>query len=65
MKTFSINSCAVAISALWSLFAFSALAEFKMDRSVMSDAYWRIWNDDAQKKIDADIVGQKGQDPSM
>ena len=21
----------------------------------MSDAYWKIWNDDVQKRIDADI----------
>ena len=32
-----------------------AAAEFKIDRSVMSDEYWKIWNDEAQAKIDADI----------
>ena len=30
-------------------------AGFVIDRSVMSDKYWQIWNDDAQRKIDADI----------
>ena len=35
--------------------AMSAQAEFTIDRKVMSDAYWSIWNEDAQKKIDADI----------
>ena len=37
------------------LAATAAQAEFKIDRSVMSDAYWNIWNDDVQAKIDADI----------
>ena len=37
------------------LAATAAQAEFKIDRSVMSEAYWKIWNDDAQAKIDADI----------
>ena len=31
------------------------VAEFKPNRSVMSDAYWKVWNDDVQKRIDADI----------
>ena len=29
--------------------------EFAFDRSVMSDAYWAIWNDAEQARIDADI----------
>ena len=33
----------------------AAFAGFKVDRSVMSEAYWQIWNDEAQAKIDADI----------
>ena len=33
----------------------AAFAEFKVNRSVMSDAYWKVWNDDVQAKIDADI----------
>ena len=33
----------------------TACAEFKVDRSVMSDAYWKIWNDQVQATIDADI----------
>ena len=37
------------------LAATAAQAEFKIDRSVMSEEYWKIWNDDAQAKIDADI----------
>ena len=37
------------------LAAMTAQAEFKIDRSVMSEEYWKIWNDDAQAKIDADI----------
>ena len=34
---------------------FPAFAQFKIDRSVMSEKYWNIWNDEAQAKIDADI----------
>ena len=43
------------VEGLCALFACSASAEFKMDKSVMADAYWRIWNDESQAKIDADI----------
>ena len=32
-----------------------ASAAFEPNRSVMSDAYWQIWNDAVQAKIDADI----------
>ena len=32
-----------------------AQAEFKIDRSVMNEAYWKLWNDKVQAKIDADI----------
>ena len=44
----------------WSVLAFCAAtlgarAEFKVDRSVMSDEYWKVWNDDVQAKVDADI----------
>lgn len=30
-------------------------AESAIDRSAMSDNYWSIWNDNVQKRIDADI----------
>jgi len=33
----------------------AARAEFVMDRSVMSNEYWQVWNDDVQARIDADI----------
>ena len=32
-----------------------ALAFAELDRSLMSDAYWSIWNDAEQARIDADI----------
>ena len=35
--------------------ALSAAADFQIDRSVMSDAYWELWNADVQSRIDADI----------
>ena len=42
-----------------------AAAEFKIDRSVMSDEYWKIWNDDAQAKIDADIEKYRKADATV
>ena len=33
-----------------------------MDRSVMSEKYWAIWNDDVQRKIDADIEAYRKAD---
>ena len=47
MKTKMIVIAALAATA--------AQAEFKIDRSVMSEEYWKIWNDDVQKRIDVDI----------
>ena len=47
MKTKLVMLAALAATAVQ--------AEFKIDRSVMSEEYWKIWNDDAQAKIDADI----------
>ena len=47
MKTKMIVIAALAATA--------AQAEFKIDRSAMSEEYWNIWNDDVQKRIDADI----------
>ena len=35
---------------------------FEMDKSVMSDAYWKVWNDDVQKKIDAGIEKNRKAD---
>ena len=43
------------VSAALVALAFSASAEFKMNKSVMSDEYWKIWNDDVQAMIDAKI----------
>jgi len=45
----------VALLAVVSCLSHGAFAEFKVDRSAMSDAYWKIWNDDVQARIDADI----------
>ena len=33
----------------------AASASFKLDRSVMSDAYWAIWNEAEQNRLDSDI----------
>ena len=47
--------CAVAAAS-------SAWAEFAIDRSVMSEAYWKIWNDGEQARIDADIERNRKAD---
>ncbi|MDO4585258.1 MAG: endo-1,4-beta-xylanase [Planctomycetia bacterium] len=46
--------------AFWSL-AFSAFA-MELPREVMSEKYWAFWNDDVQKKIDADIEKNRKAD---
>ena len=33
-----------------------------LDPSVMSEQYWTIWNDDVQRKIDADIEANRKAD---
>ena len=40
----------------------SSSAEFRVDRSVMSEKYWEIWNDAEQAKIDADIEANRKAD---
>ena len=40
----------------------SASAEFRIEKSVMSDKYWEIWNDAEQAKIDADIERNRKAD---
>ena len=50
-----------SVSCLMSL-VLTASAEFKVDRSVMSDKYWEIWNDQVQAKIDADIERNRKAD---
>jgi len=35
--------------------AMTAAAEFTVDKSVMSDEYWKIWNDEEMSQINADI----------
>ena len=37
-------------------------ADFAVDRSVMSDKYWSIWNDDVQRGIDAEIERNRKAD---
>ena len=44
---------------------FAARAEFTIDRSAMSDDYWAIWNDDVQKRIDADIEKYRKADATV
>ncbi|MCL2743302.1 MAG: endo-1,4-beta-xylanase [Planctomycetaceae bacterium] len=37
------------------LAAYNFAAGQPLDKSVMSEAYWKLWNDDVQKKMDDDI----------
>ena len=37
-------------------------AEIQFDRSVMSEEYWKIWNEEVQRKIDADIERNRKAD---
>ena len=53
--------CAVAALSV----PFVAAAGFSMDRSVMSEAYWNVWNDDVQRRIDADIEANRKADASV
>ena len=43
----------------------SAWAEFAIDRSAVSEKYWAIWNDDEQRKIDADIEANRKADAAF
>ena len=45
--------------------ALTAQAEFKVDRTAMSEKYWSIWNDEVQAKIDADIEKYRKTDASV
>ena len=58
-RTMMLAACAVAAAA------FSAKGDFAMDRSVMSDKYWAIWNDEVQAKIDADIERNRKADATV
>ena len=53
------------IATAAALLALGASAEFRIDRSAMSDAYWKVWNDDVQAKIDAGIEKYRKTDASI
>jgi GH35 family endo-1,4-beta-xylanase len=63
MKGHEMKTTLATIAAF--ALALTAQAEFKVDRSVMSDAYWKVWNDDVQAKIDADIEKNRKADASI
>lgn len=54
MKKLNGNAVALAAAVAAGLVG-GAYAAHGADRSAMSDAYWRIWNDAEQARIDADI----------
>ena len=49
-----VKSCPVILPLVLCCGLQSA-AHAELDRSLMSDAYWKIWNDAEQARIDADI----------
>ena len=51
--------------ALAAIAPLAVCAAFEIDTSAMSDAYWKIWNDEAQAKIDADIETYRKTDASV
>ncbi|MBQ0032487.1 MAG: 1,4-beta-xylanase, partial [bacterium] len=55
MKSSFIVTCLI-------LAASSVRADFKIDPSVMSEGYWKIWNDTVQRKIDEDIERNRKAD---
>ena len=55
MATAERMSCRNAVYALVACTALPVFAEFTIDRSVMSDEYWKLWNDVVQKRIDVGI----------
>ena len=58
-------ACAASVLLAGALLPSGVLAEFKVDRSAMSDAYWKIWNDDVQARIDADIEKYRKADATV
>ena len=42
--------------------ASAGFEEFKIDKSAMGDAYWRIWNTEEDARIDADIEANRKTD---
>ena len=57
----TVRGCALIMAACMG----SAAAAFEVDRSVMAEAYWSVWNDEAQAKIDADIERFRKADASI
>lgn len=55
----------VIVSMLIAFTATASSADFKINRSAMSEEYWNIWNDEEQAKIDADIEANRKADASV
>ena len=58
MRMIAVGFCLASV-------VLAAHADFKMDKSVMSDKYWEIWNDQVQAKIDADIEKYRKADAAV
>ena len=64
MKRSTASRVLVSASVILSNAAI-AFAGFSIDRSVMSEAYWNIWNEGVQAKIDADIEKYRKADATV
>ena len=62
-KLVAITSVCAAVGCVIS--ADAAETAFAFDRSVMSEAYWNLWNDEVQARIDADIEKYRKADASV
>ncbi len=62
-----IKVISYAVAILFGILAAerTAFAEFMIDRTAMSNAYWNIWNDQVQAKIDADIEKYRKADATV
>ena len=61
-----MKSCPIfAALAASVLMASASAAQFQIDRSVMNEAYWKLWSDKVQAKIDADIEKYRKADAMM
>ncbi len=57
IKQYMIVCCAVV--------GISAVGAFQIDKSAMSEAYWKVWTDEALAKIDANIEKHRKADASF
>ncbi len=55
-------SCKQSMMVLCAAVGISAAGAFQIDKSAMSEAYWKVWTDEALAKIDANIEKHRKAD---